>query len=560
VPTTSLSASIRYRLAAVIVAIVVVACVSAILSLWQTSSMGRDLDRSDVALAAVRAQARAEYVQEELRVIVHRSGRLAQIRPDQRDAFLKSAEQYGQEIQTLTRQNANAPLPGELHKQAVAFEERMGAYVAAAKAAATLAFDGAKDLTSTIDGVEKLRVEIRPLRQGLARGLAEYHASVTASARSDNTAFGVAGLVLLALIIGCSVLLVRQVKYALIDPLHNLAISLTANSDQRGGRDIREAIAGRSDEVGVLARALVDFEKLSHQHLAHEQQAAAERAAELGKIEAAISDLRNVVTGSLAKNDGAAVQFKAAAEALGASVSKADQCAMRAATEFDQTSRQSASAADTISELAQSAGAIGEQVARAAAIVTRSGEAAKLAEVDVEGLAEAARAIGQVVVFIHEIADQTNLLALNATIEAARAGEAGRGFSVVATEVKALADQSAKATAEIEGRIGVIQASTNKAVERIRQIAASFEEIELATGAISAAVEQQHTAAEEIGEVVQNAATRANNLSSDISTTAKTVGETSSAISNMSRLADDLTAQSAVVRDSIERFLKRVAA
>jgi len=398
------------------------------------------------------------------------------------------------------------------------------------------------------------------LRQGLARGLAEYHASVPASARATNAASGVAGLILLALIIACSALLVRQVKYAVIDPLRSLARSLTTDSANLNGRDVREAIAGRRDEVGVLARALVDFERLSGEHLALEQKAATERAAELGRIETAISDLRSVVTDALAKNDGAASQFKAAAEMLDASVSKANQCAIRVATEFTQTSHQAKSAANTISELAQSAGSIGEQVTRAAAIVTRSGEAARLAEVDVEGLSEAAQAIGQVVVFIHEIAAQTNLLALNATIEAARAGEAGRGFSVVASEVKALADQSAKATAEIEGRIGVIQGSTNKAVERIRQIASSFQEIEVATSAISAAVDQQHKAAEEIGKVVHSAAARSDNLSSDIATPGETVGETSSAISDMSRLADELTSQSAVVRRSIELFLKRVAA
>ena len=194
-------------------------------------------------------------------------------------------------------------------------------------------------MTGTIDALEKLRADIRPLRQGLARGLAEYHAGVTAGARSANTVFGVVGLVLLASIIGCSVLLVRQVKYAVIDPLRGLATSLTAGAHKLNGRDIREAIAGRRDEVGVLARALVEFERLSGKHLSLEQQAAAERSAELEKIEAAISDLRGVVTGSLAKNDGAATQFKAAAEMLDASVSKANQCAMRAATEFSQTSQ-----------------------------------------------------------------------------------------------------------------------------------------------------------------------------------------------------------------------------
>ena len=107
--------------------------------------MRRDLDQSDAALAAVRAQARTEYVQEELRVIVHRSARLAQVRPEQLEALRKSADDYGQEILRLTKQNASAPLPQELSRQAAAFEERMGAYVAAAKGSVALAFDSSKD-------------------------------------------------------------------------------------------------------------------------------------------------------------------------------------------------------------------------------------------------------------------------------------------------------------------------------------------------------------------------------------------------------------------------------
>lgn len=554
------SSSIKHRLAAVTGAIVVVACISAALSLLQTIIIRHDLDQSDVALAAVKAQTRTEFVQEELRVIVHRTARIAATRRDQREAFLKSANDYGLEILRLTKQNASAQLPHDLKQQAAVFAERMKVYVSAANSAVVLAFDGTQDLTTTIDALEKLRTEIKPVRQALTRGLADYHTAAIESARSANVVFLVAGLLLLASIIGCSVLLVRQIKRTVIEPIRSLATSLTAETEKSSGRDIRQTIAGRRDEIGVLAYALVDFERLSNQHLALEQKAAAERAKELEKLGAAIFDLRSVVTGSLAKNDGAATQFKTAAEALGASVSIADQSAVRASTESAQTSRQAKSAVNTIHELARSAAAIREQVTRAAGVVARSGEATRLAEADVTDMSEAARAIEQVVDLIREIADQTNLLALNATIEAARAGAAGRGFSVVASEVKALAEQSAKATTEIENRIGVIQGSTKKAAERIRQVASSFEDIEDATSAISVAVDQQHAATEEIGEVVQRAATQADSLSSDIATAAQTVGETSSALNDMSRLADDLTQHSSVVRNSIELFLKRVAA
>ncbi len=81
----------------------------------------------------------------------------------------------------------------------------------------------------------------------------------------------------------------------------------------------------------------------------------------------------------------------------------------------------------------------------------------------VQALNSSVSRIGDVVGLISTIAAQTNLLALNATIEAARAGAAGKGFAVVASEVKTLAEQTAKATHEITGQIGQIQASTGQA-------------------------------------------------------------------------------------------------
>ena len=153
------------------------------------SSMRRDLDQSDVALAAVRAQARTEYVQEELRVIVHRSARLAQVRPEQLEALRKSADDYGQEILRLTKQNASASLPQELSQAGRRFRGAHGRLCGGGQRIGSAGVRQLKDLTSTIDALEKLRVDIRPLRQGLARSLAEYHASITAGARSANAPF-----------------------------------------------------------------------------------------------------------------------------------------------------------------------------------------------------------------------------------------------------------------------------------------------------------------------------------------------------------------------------------
>lgn len=122
-------------------------------------------------------------------------------------------------------------------------------------------------------------------------------------------------------------------------------------------------------------------------------------------------------------------------------------------------------------------------------------------------LSESSVGIGSVIKVITSIAEQTNLLALNATIEAARAGEAGKGFAVVANEVKDLAKETAKATEQIELRIGEIQSDTSSAVGAIHSIGDIIEKISEIQSSITQAVGEQASVTQDISKSVAQTST-----------------------------------------------------
>lgn len=120
-------------------------------------------------------------------------------------------------------------------------------------------------------------------------------------------------------------------------------------------------------------------------------------------------------------------------------------------------------------------------------------------------LSQAAGSIGEVVEFIRRIAEQTNLLALNAAIEASSSGEAGRGFAVVAGEVKQLAAQTARATQEIEARIGRIQTSGQEAAGIIGELNGVIHGISEAVAEISRVAEVQQGSARNVSGHISQA-------------------------------------------------------
>ncbi len=253
-----------------------------------------------------------------------------------------------------------------------------------------------------------------------------------------------------------------------------------------------------------------------------------------------------VITREVKMADDFETNIGAVVGSVSAASTEMQSTAESMAATAEETNSQAGAVAAASEQLSSSVNEISQQVSRASDISKNAVAEAERSNEMIQGLAEAANKIGQVVGLITDIASQTNLLALNATIEAARAGEAGKGFAVVASEVKNLASQTAKATDEISGQIGAIQAATSDSVKSIQGITETIAEISEINLTISSAVEEQSSATQEV--------------TSNITGVTTASAETGEAASQVLEAARELSQQAEHLGTQVDDFLIEIRA
>ncbi|MDE2344734.1 MAG: cache domain-containing protein [Betaproteobacteria bacterium] len=322
--------------------------------------------------------------------------------------------------------------------------------------------------------------------------------------------------------------------------------------------------------ITALAKAIERFSSgdlAAHLHVSSRDQ--------LGHVAQRFNDMRKNLKRMIARVSGGAVMVS---DAAGKLTEKAHQVTQMAQQQTDSASSVAAAVEEMSTSIAmvarnasdaegQSAKASdisveGEKVVREASsemsrIAAAFGQSAK----EISSLSHRTEEINSIVHVIKEIADQTNLLALNAAIEAARAGEQGRGFAVVADEVRKLAERTGKATEEITGMIGNIQASMKSAVSSMDAGSAQVQQgVALASRAgdtlseINSSSREVLTMVHDIANAVQEQTVASHQIAENIERISTMAEHSSVSMEQMSGEAENLGKVSGTLKEAISLF------
>ena len=314
---------------------------------------------------------------------------------------------------------------------------------------------GQEDFEVVLDGEKMLISCEKEPQTGWIIAACRPYSAVEAHAIQEALVLGVAGVIILVLIIAVAIFISNKA----VAPI--LVINKVADEISKGNLSLKNVPVESADELGDVARAFATMtDKLNDFfHKARTSAMTVSQSAEnLNDNSKQSAEAANQIAVAVTDFASATIGQQNAIGAANDAVINMRELLNVIAENSNGVANASNIAMKTAETGAVTVGNAVESMESLRVSVQESSEIIKL-------LGEYSGKIGNIVETIQGIAGQTNLLALNAAIEAARAGENGRGFAVVAEEVRKLAEQSAEAAGEIHTLISDVQNQTERAVD-----------------------------------------------------------------------------------------------
>ena len=280
-----------------------------------------------------------------------------------------------------------------------------------------------------------------------------------------------------------------------------------------------EALEGRKDELGDMARSAVQMVKRFRESIASivvfserltvSGQGLSQR---MQRTESVVSDVKqriSEVSDDVVTQSASVTETSASAKQIVKNLESLGQVIHQQAANVTES-------AAAIEQMIANIGTVTINVDRMVGTFAQVKESTDDGRAKIESLneiisrvAEQSLMLQEANTVINSIAAQTSLLSMNAAIEAAHAGDAGRGFAVVADEIRKLAEVSTLQSKEIGKNIKLIGTYIHTGAEASKTARAAFDTVLDRVGVlgnqstqVKAAMDEQSEGSKQILEAI----------------------------------------------------------